>query len=253
MQVLLRPRDGASTGFRPVSDHSPHLTSEFSLIPLAGRRSWVYLPDFMISGWNHMDPAIGPFRVLRSLALVAISGALVAACASSSTAGRSAVTTVRSTTTTSSTSVTAAATGAGDSGTTKKYIEVTDAWNAAQMAFHDAALTSDADYPALVATTVNPQLNRIQELFRRELAEGYVAKGPSIFGPARTTPLGSNQATVVSCLHGEEIEINSRTGEPAPGVLGEADYELVTSLMVLTSSGWKLSDQSVVVGGCDGE
>ena len=110
MQVLLRPRDGASTGFRPVSDHSPHLTSEFSLIPLAGRRSWVYLPDFMISGWNHMDPAIGPFRVLRSLALVAISGALVAACASSSTAGRSAVTTVRSTTTTSSTSVTAAAT-----------------------------------------------------------------------------------------------------------------------------------------------
>ena len=252
MQVLLRPRDGASTGFRPVSDHSPHLTSEFSLIPLAGRRSWVYLPDFMISGWNHMDPAIGPFRVLRSLALVAISGALVAACASSSTAGRSAVTTVRSTTTTSSTSVTRATGSAAQTASPVLVQQVTSAWKQAQSAFDNAALTSNPEYPALAETFTDPQLTRIRQFLEQQAADGDSAEGTSSSGSTTVTLEGPDLAKVQSCVNDQEIEIVSATGQPVPGVLGEPDFELVASLMRLTQDGWKLSDQTVVVGGCTG-
>jgi hypothetical protein len=55
---------------------------------------------------------------------------------------------------------------------------------------------------------------------------------------------------VVSCVHGEEIEFNTKTGKPVSGELGEADYQLVSSEMQKTPAGWRLADQKVAVGAC---
>jgi hypothetical protein len=37
-----------------------------------------------------------------------------------------------------------------------------------------------------------------------------------------------------------------------PSMLGQVDFELFSSTMELTASGWKLADQTVGVGQCSG-
>ncbi len=126
------------------------------------------------------------------------------------------------------------------------------AWEAAQVAFHDAALTADPSFPALAATMVDPQLGGAESALRGMRARGEVARGPDFYGSPRVSTVTATGATVVSCVHGEEIVIFPRNGRPVPGVLGQPDYELVTSTMVPTSSGWKVADQTVRVGACAG-
>jgi hypothetical protein len=123
---------------------------------------------------------------------------------------------------------------------------------AAQKAFHDAALTSDPNAPELAATTIPPILDTVRANLAQFRAQGEVAKGPSYWGNPRVAASGAGGTEVVSCVHGEEIEIVARTGKPVTGIAGQAVFELVTSLMQSTAAGWKLADQNVEVGKCTG-
>jgi hypothetical protein len=126
------------------------------------------------------------------------------------------------------------------------------AWFAAQKAFGDAALTSNANSPGLAATMVSPQLDHVRENLEQFRTEGYGARGRTYYGKPKVQKQLANQAQVVSCVHGEEIEFDTKTGQPVPGVLGKSAYELVQSVMRRTPAGWKLANQTVVVDKCAG-
>jgi hypothetical protein len=127
---------------------------------------------------------------------------------------------------------------------------IATAWRAAQKAFHDAALTSDANSPELTAAMIPPQLDRARTNLASLAAAGYRAKGPTFYGDPRVRNEHPDRAEVVSCVHGEEIEVNTKTGRPVSGELGKADYQLVSSVMRKTAAGWRLADQTVTVGAC---
>jgi hypothetical protein len=144
----------------------------------------------------------------------------------------------------------AATSTTGSSSPTEKAI--VSAWFAAQRAFGVAAMTSDANSPRLTATMVSPQLDHVRQNLERFRLEGYIARGLTYYGTPRVQKQHANQAQVVSCVHGEEIEFNTQTGKPVPGVLGQSAFELVRSTMRRTATGWKLANQTVVVDGCTG-
>ena len=124
------------------------------------------------------------------------------------------------------------------------------AWLAAQKAFDSAAVTSDASSPDLATTMISPQLDHVRKNLATFASLGYGARGPTFYGSPKVQNLRGAQAEVVSCVHGEEIEIDLKTGKPVSGVLGRSAYELVRSLMRRTPTGWKLANQTVDVGGC---
>jgi len=134
--------------------------------------------------------------------------------------------------------------------TTSADAQVISAWFAAEEAFHQAALTSDPNSPALLATMVSPELARIQASLSQFRANGDVAKGPISYGHPRITARGPAGIEVVSCVDGRDIEVSASTGRPITGVLGTATIDLTSSIMQATSSGWKLADQSVEPGKC---
>ena len=51
-------------------------------------------------------------------------------------------------------------------------------------------------------------------------------------------------------MHDGEVVVSSVTGRPVPGQAGQVDFELFTSTMEQTDSGWKLATQIVGVGSC---
>ena len=124
------------------------------------------------------------------------------------------------------------------------------AWTASQLAFEDAVRTADATAPELAATTVAPQLTWAESFLTLVRAAGEVGTGPVVFGHPRVMMQGPDMATVRVCADDGEVVVSAATGRPVPGILGEADAELFTSVMELTDSGWKLANQSVEVVGC---
>ena len=130
--------------------------------------------------------------------------------------------------------------------------QIISAWLAAEQAFHDAALTSDPNAPELAATTIPPILDTVRTSLAQFRTAGDISKGPSFWGSPHITARGPGRTEVVSCVHGEEIEIVSKTGKPVPGTPGQAAYELVTSIMQSTATGWKLAGQNVEAGKCAG-
>ncbi|MGD0392209.1 MAG: hypothetical protein ABSC41_06155 [Acidimicrobiales bacterium] len=128
--------------------------------------------------------------------------------------------------------------------------QVVSGWLAAETAFGDAARTSDPDAPELAATTIDPQLAWTRSLLERMDASGQIAKGPVHFGTPHVIALHGDEATVRTCARDAEIVIFAASGRAAPGILGQADYELFTSAMRQTEGGWKLLTQEVGVGQC---
>jgi len=114
-----------------------------------------------------------------------------------------------------------------------------------------AALTSDPDEPDLAITTVSPQLNWSQALLRQLRSSGEVARGAVEYGSPHVLHLEAREATVQSCMHDAEIVVLAASGRPVSGVLGRVDFELITSTMESTISGWKLLTQQVSVDQCD--
>jgi hypothetical protein len=128
--------------------------------------------------------------------------------------------------------------------------QIVAAWLSAEEAFDTAALSSDPYEPDLAVTTLPPQLTWTRSLLEQMRAAGQIAKGPVHYGTPSVTALDANRATVQSCVHDAEIVVSAVSGQPAPGVPGQVDFELFISTMELTGSGWKLSSQRVGVGQC---
>jgi hypothetical protein len=127
---------------------------------------------------------------------------------------------------------------------------IVSAWLAAEAAFEEAALTSDPDQPELIATTIAPQLPWTRSVLAQMQSAGQVARGPVDYGRPRVVTQGSGLATVQSCEHDGEVVVSLATGQPVPGDAGQVDFELFTSTMELTDTGWKLATQTVGVGTC---
>ncbi len=127
---------------------------------------------------------------------------------------------------------------------------VVRAWRAAEVAFHDAAESSNPDFPALSSTMVDPQLARAKAFLAEMRQSGNVAVGQTDLGVPTVVSIVGARAVVVSCIHDEAIERNRVTGRPVAGVLGQVSDEQVTSQEVLKPAGWRLADQSVAVGAC---
>jgi hypothetical protein len=165
-----------------------------------------------------------------SLLLVGLA-AFLAAC-SSSTAGNS---------------------GGSGGNIAKTKAEVIAAWRAAETAFYTAGSQSNgAGDPALEATMVDPELTLVRRNFSASQREGLIGQGSWNLGSPSVVSLRPSQgspqsATVKSCIDDAAILVNRRTRQPVPGIGGTPDWIGATSEMVLTHSGWKLSQQSAVV------
>jgi hypothetical protein len=131
--------------------------------------------------------------------------------------------------------------------------QILSAWLAAQQAFDYAALTSNANEPSLALTMVDPELSGVRQSLAKLKAAGDIGRGSVTFGrPQVTATAGSTSATVVSCIHDQEVEVAASTGLSIPGDLGRSDFELIASTMVKALSGWKLSTQTIGTDKCTG-
>ena len=129
--------------------------------------------------------------------------------------------------------------------------QVLSGWLAAESAFADAARTANAYAPELTATTVDPQLAWSRALLERMAASNQIATGQDNDGTPRVIALHGDRATVRTCARDAEIVVFATSGKPAPGVLGQVEFDLLTSTMVQTAAGWKLLTQAVGSGQCD--
>ncbi len=126
------------------------------------------------------------------------------------------------------------------------------AWRGAENAFYEAEADPQGLYsPTLAATIVNPELQMIKASLAGDETEGFIGKGSWNLGSPRVVSLGPTQsqpttATVVSCIDDSAILWNEHTSQPASGAAGTPDWEGETSTMILTASGWKLSQQQAV-------
>jgi hypothetical protein len=128
--------------------------------------------------------------------------------------------------------------------------QIVAAWTAAEGAFETASRTADPVEPAILATTVFPELAKMQSFLESLHTIGYIGTGPVDHGKSVVLDVKANVATVRTCIWDAEVIVSATTGQHALGVLGTKDFELITSTMTRTTDGWKLSDQAVGVGQC---
>jgi hypothetical protein len=128
---------------------------------------------------------------------------------------------------------------------------IESAWLLAEQSFTLAVAEGDADLPALLDSTVGPQLAQEQAVIRSIGAAGDRAIGAPTYGPVAVLSVGGGRALVRDCLRDGQIVVSDQTGEPVPGVLGQVDVGELTSTLVLEPSGWKLEDSTVQIEACD--
>jgi hypothetical protein len=155
----------------------------------------------------------------------------------------------------SSTPSTAHPLGSGNSTTdptTAVDMTIITAWRAAETAFYESeASPNGLSSPALGATMVDPELRMVRANLAGNQTENFVGRGTWNLGSPLVVSLEPTEnqpttATVASCIDDMQILVNENTGQPASGLSGTPDWAGETSTMVLTSSGWKLSQQSSV-------
>lgn len=130
---------------------------------------------------------------------------------------------------------------------------VLSAWRAAENAFYQAeADPNGLSLPALTSTMVDPELQMVKANLAGNQSEGFLGHGTWRLGSPRVLSLGPTEnqpttATVVSCIDDTQILVNEHTGQAASGTGGTPDWIGATSTLVLTSSGWMLSQQAAVL------
>ena len=131
--------------------------------------------------------------------------------------------------------------------------QVISAWRAAENAFYRAEADPKGLFsPSLSATMVDPELQLVRQNLAGDEHDGFVGRGTWDLGSPAVIQLGPTEAnptvaTVSSCIHDMQILVNTATGRPADGLLGQTGWIGAKSTMVLTASGWKLSQQAAVV------
>ena len=142
------------------------------------------------------------------------------------------------------------------SGPTAKTLSVADqqiiqGWRAAEEAFYTAAYTNDAAAPALAATMVDPQLTQARQFLFAAKQNGYIGKGTFSLGNPRVIGRSGTTAHVTSCVFDGVVEIDTKTGKPAPAPYGVAQRATEQATMVEVSPGlWKESQVTVSEGTC---
>jgi hypothetical protein len=123
-------------------------------------------------------------------------------------------------------------------------------WRAALDAVDVASRTSDPSNPMLAATHSGTQLARVTANIQAEKLNGWVASGTDKIVSVRVVRLTGNQARVIACVQGDEVEVNSRTLKPVLGEPGEAGPVSFDAQMVRSSGGWKIAHQISKQGPC---
>lgn len=130
--------------------------------------------------------------------------------------------------------------------------QIVQGWRAAEESFYAASISGDPASPALAATMTNPELNQARTLLFVEQRDGYVGRGTYDLGSPRVVSETPTTAVVVSCIYGGVVEVDAKTGKPAPAPFGVAEKELERATMIEAGAGvWKESQLSVKEGTCD--
>ena len=124
-------------------------------------------------------------------------------------------------------------------------------WIAATNAFAIASFTDYWASPALVATEVGPELTASQSLLRSHSETGIVSRGSLKILSVRVTSVTGTYAEVVGCVGGDLFDMYLSTGRSVPGNTKEnAESRVFSAQVIQTSSGWKVSRQSMKEGPC---
>lgn len=128
--------------------------------------------------------------------------------------------------------------------------EVLTAWRTGHEAYANALRALNPNDPALAASTINPALQRAVAYIAVAKAQGIVVRGSQDLGSPEVTSLtpaaAPTEATVESCVHDGLVLLNGKTGEPVPGLSGQATWNFEhTTLTLVEGVGWVVSDNVV--------
>ena len=125
---------------------------------------------------------------------------------------------------------------------------VLNAYRAGWVAYDQALATANAYDPSLAATMVDPLLQKVRANLLGDRNDGIVGRGNVELHP-KITSLTSTTATVVDCTYSSSELVYATTGKPVPPVT-PPENDGVRSILVLSGSRWKVSQQSVTEGQC---
>ena len=125
---------------------------------------------------------------------------------------------------------------------------VLQAYRAGWVAYDQALATANAYDPSLEATMVDPLLKKVRANLLGDRNDGIIGRGNVELHP-KITSLTSTTATVVDCTYSSSELVYATTGKPVPPVT-PPENDGVRSILVLSGSTWKVSQQSVTEGQC---
>ncbi|MDP9164720.1 MAG: hypothetical protein M3O32_01395 [Actinomycetota bacterium] len=128
--------------------------------------------------------------------------------------------------------------------------QVLSAWRAEHEAYADALRTLNPRAPALVESAINPVLQQAMAYIAVAKAQGIVVRGSQDLGAPKVISLtpatDPTKAIVESCVRGGLILIDGKTGQPVPGLSGQATWNFErTTLTLVEGVGWMVSDNVV--------
>ena len=127
-------------------------------------------------------------------------------------------------------------------------VSVLKAYRAGWTAYDQALSNANAYDPALVATMVDPLLQKVRAALLGYQAKGIAGRGSVQLHP-KVTALTTTSATVVDCVYSSSELVYTKNGNPVPPVT-PPEHDGVTSTLVIASGGWKVSQQTVTEGKC---
>lgn len=200
-------------------------------------------------GAQRHNPAVPRSRWWRAAGVVAclvVAGSVLAACGGG-TPSVSPSTTERPLRSSATTSSSLPSTSTSTT-TTATAVAVLAAYRAGWAAFEQALATANPEDPALAATMVDPQLQRVKANLLADQRQGMVGRGTTTLHP-RVVSIAGSTATVVDCAYSQAELFYESTGKPVPPVT-PPENDGVTATLVLTGGKWKVYKQIVTDGKC---
>lgn len=123
-------------------------------------------------------------------------------------------------------------------------------WKTALNAFDTAERTGNWLSSALPATYAQPLLRNVQDNLRLESADNEAARGRDRILTATVAVVARDSASLIACVQGDEIIVDSATGQAVPGVLGQSGLERFNATFIRLSTAWKVETQTISEGAC---
>ena len=125
---------------------------------------------------------------------------------------------------------------------------VLKAYRSEWTAFGQALAAANAYYPALAATMMNPQLQKVRANLLGDQHAGVVGRGTFTLHP-KIMSLTATTATVLDCAYSTSELVYANTGKPVPPVT-PPENDGVNATLSLNDGTWKVSQQVVTDGSC---